>query len=335
MATPEELAQLVQQEHTDEISALEEGAIAVLLAGTGVQFERLIRRTLTAWTVAFGSPDALAASGATLNRLMASVRSAVRRIVGDLGKRAVTALTEVLPSIAQSAARQGTQFVVAASGRPFRQPPTRVAASVSAGAAVMADAVDEQVSRSLAALKTRAVRRWSDVLTGIGIARSATSTVERHVATAVTEVVNDTLQMTVRTVGGMRLWIAEADACVTCSAYSGLLADAGASFPGGLSWDPSRRTDGADRIDLPPLHPRCRCRVLPWLPRWSAGEVPLPLHLQRQARSNIAHGHARPSESRAARVRAAAELLRSGVDLPPDVRAAAQRAVRDRRFAAA
>ncbi|MFI6140323.1 hypothetical protein ACIBCC_19310 [Streptomyces griseus] len=335
MATPEELAQLVQQEHTGEISALEEAAIAALLAGTGVQFERLIRRTLTAWTVAFGSPDALAASGAALNRLMASVRSAVRRIVGDLGKRAVAALTEVLPSIAQAAARQGAQFVVAASGRPFRQPPARVPSSVPTSAAAMADAVDEQVSRSLAALKTRTVRRWSDVLTGIGIARSATSAVERHVATAVTEVVNDTLQMTVRMVGGMRLWIAEADACVTCSAYSGLLADAGASFPGGLSWDPSRRNDGADRIDLPPVHPRCRCRVLPWLPRWSAGEVPLPLHLQRQARSNIARGHARPSESRAARVRAAAELLRSGVDLPPDVRAAAQRAVRSRRFAAA
>lgn len=335
MATPEELAQLVQQDHTDEIGALEEAAIVALLAGAGVQFERLVRRTLTAWTVAFGSPDAPAAPGAALNRLMASVRSVVRRIVGDLGRRAAVALAEVLPSIAQAAARQGAQFVVAASGRPFRQPPARVSSSVSTGAADMADAVGEQVSRSLAALKTRTVRRWSDVLTGIGIARSVTSTVERHVVTAVADVVNDTLQMTVRMVGGMRLWIAEADACVTCSAYSGLLADAGTPFPGGLSWDPGQRTDGADRIDSPPVHPRCRCRVLPWLPRWSAGQVPLPLYLQRQARSNIAHGHARPSESRAARVRAAAELLRSGVDLPPDVRAAAQRAVRNRRFAAA
>ncbi|NEE55358.1 hypothetical protein G3M55_63600, partial [Streptomyces sp. SID8455] len=73
MAAPEELAQLVQQDHTDEIAALEEAAITALLAGTGAQFERLIRRTLTAWTVAFGSPDALATPGAALNRLMASV----------------------------------------------------------------------------------------------------------------------------------------------------------------------------------------------------------------------------------------------------------------------
>lgn len=335
MATPEELAQLVQQDHTDEIGALEEAAVAALLAGTGVQFERLIRKKLTAWTVAFGSPDALATPGATLNRLMASVRSVVRRIVGDLGKRAAAALTEVLPSIARAATQQGAVFVRAASGRPFQQPPARVPSRMKARATAVADAVDEQVLRSLTALRARTVRRWSDVLTGIGIARSVTSTVERHVATAVTDVVNDTLQMTVRMVGGMRLWIAEADACVTCSAYSGLLADAGTPFPGGLSWDPGQRTADANRIDSPPVHPRCRCRVLPWLPRWSAGQVPLPLHLQRQARSNIAHGHARPSESRAARIRAAAELLRSGVDLPPDVRAAAQRAVRNRRFTAA
>ncbi|MEU1088958.1 hypothetical protein ABZ401_19345 [Streptomyces sp. NPDC005892] len=335
MGRPEELARLVQVDHTDEISALEETLLARILGGLAAKFEQLTGRSLKAWTVAFGSPDAPAVPGAALTRLLASVRAAVRRLVGDLGSRAATALTDTLPSIAAAAAQQGSAFVRAAAGHTARQATPRIPGRLKARATTMRDAADERVRGSLAALRARTVRRWSDVATGIGHARAAVSTVEQHVATAVNEVVNETLATTVRMVGEMRLWIAEADACVTCSAYSGLVVDIDAAFPGGLSWDPVQRVASAPAVISPPVHPRCRCRVLPWSARWETGAVPLPLHLQRQGRRNIAYGRARPSETRSARIRAAAELLRSGVDLPPDVRAAAQRAVRNRRFAAA
>lgn len=335
MATPEDLARLVQGDHTDEVGALEEALLASLLGGIAAQFEKLTGKALAAWTTAFGSPDALAVPGAALNRLMASVRAAVRRIVGDLGSRARAALLDALAPVASVAARQAAEFVREASGRSFRQPAVRIPDALRARASVMADAVDDRVRQSLAGLRARAVSRWSDVVTSIGIARGAVATVEQHVTTTINETVNEALQVAVRTVGAMRLWIAEADACVTCSAYSGLVVNVGTGYPGGLSWDPNQRAATAPAVQSPPLHPRCRCRVLPWVARWETEEIPLPLVLQRQARSNIAHGRARPSESRSARVRAAAELLRSGVDLPPDVRAAARRAVRNRRFAAA
>lgn len=335
MAAPEELARLVQEDHTDEIVKLEEALLVRIVGGIAQRFEKLIRKTLKAWTVAFGGPFAPAVPGPALTRLLALVRSAVRRITGGLGERAQSVLVDALASVAVVAARQAGEFVHAASGRTLRLGRVRPSRDVRQRAAGVAAAVDDRVRRSLGALQSRVVQRWSDVLTAVGTARGTVATVEQHVATTVNETVNETLAAAVRTVGFMRLWITEADACVTCSAYSGLTVDSGKAFPGGLSWDPQQTASRAPSVQSPPLHPRCRCRVLPWTPRWETGAVPLPLTLQRQARSNIAHGRARPSESRSARVRAAAELLRSGVDLPPDVRAAAQLAVRRRRFAAA
>lgn len=335
MATPDELARLVQQDHTDEITLLEEALLARILGGTQRQFEKLTRKTMAAWTITFGGPFAPAIPGPALNRLLASVRSAVRRITGGLGERAQSLLADALIPVATVAARQAGEFVRAASGRPSRQGSVRPSRELRQRAGAVAAAVDDRVRRSLDALRAGAILRWSDVLTAMGTARGVVAAVQQHVATTVNEAVNETLAGTVRAVGFMRLWIAEADACVTCSAYAGLTVDSGRDFPGGLSWDPQQAVGRAPVVKSAPIHPRCRCRVLPWTPLWEVGEAPLPLALQRQARSNIAFGRARPSESQSARVRAAAELLRSGVDLPPDVRAAARRAVRNRRFAAA
>jgi hypothetical protein len=335
MATPEELARLVQQDHTQEVTGLEQGLLAVILGDIDARFTTLVAGTVAAWTTAFGAPDALAVPGVALRRLLAAVRSAVRRIIGDLGERAAVALVDALPSVAAVAVRQSAAFVRAASGRPSRTVPSRANRGLIAHAGAVADAVAERLGRALAALRTPEVQRWSDVVTAVGIARGSTSTVRQHVVTTISETVNDVLHRSVLRLDARQLWIAEADACVNCSAYSGLTVAAGAPFPGGLSWDPHQRHTAAPGVDHPPLHPHCRCRAVPWMPLWEVGEVPLPLYLQRQARSNIAHGLAGPNESRAARVRAAVELLGSGVALPPDVRAAARRAVRNRRFAAA
>jgi hypothetical protein len=60
--------------------------------------------------------------------------------------------------------------------------------------------------------------------------------------------------------------------------------------------------------------------------------VPFPLALQREAHRSLGYGTARPSESRAARLRAARELLRTEPDLLPAVEARARAALRTGRF---
>jgi hypothetical protein len=92
---------------------------------------------------------------------------------------------------------------------------------------------------------------------------------------------------------------------------------------------------GADPIDGPPLHPHCRCRTVPWNTRWRPAGVPFPLALQREAHRSIAYGAGRPSESRAGRLRAVRELLRTEPDLLPAVEARARQALRTNRFQAA
>jgi hypothetical protein len=63
--------------------------------------------------------------------------------------------------------------------------------------------------------------------------------------------------------------------------------------------------------------------------------VPFPLALQREAHRSIAYGAGRPSESRAGRLRAVRELLRTEPDLLPAVEARARQALRTNRFQAA
>lgn len=53
----------------------------------------------------------------------------------------------------------------------------------------------------------------------------------------------------------------------------------------------------------------CRCRIVPWMPDWDTGPGTLPDLLRDQAWRSIATGRGRPTESRAARRRAAQALL--------------------------
>jgi hypothetical protein len=79
----------------------------------------------------------------------------------------------------------------------------------------------------------------------------------------------------------------------------------------------------------------CRCRAVPWNQQWAADGVPFPLALQREAQRSVAYGRTTGTESRASRVRAAAELLRTQPGLLPAVEARARTAVRTGRFQAA
>ncbi|MFI8351318.1 hypothetical protein [Streptomyces sp. NPDC085596] len=332
----ERLLRLVQGEHTDQVVDLENQITGRALRGSDRAFEELIRRTLEAWTRAFGGPNYQAVPGNLLRRIIAAARAAASRLLDSIGERAPAALTDGLGPALALGVRQGGEFVRAVTGRRRRDPRVpSVSRALRDEARRVRDLVAERRDRTLHLLHEDRVSRWSHMLAGLGAARAVLPAVRAHVAWVVNTALHEGLQAVVRATAPLRLWVSEADACVRCLAYTGRTAKAGASFPGGLSWDPRQRQARADGVDGPPLHAHCRCRCVPWDDAWAASGVPFPLALQREAHRSIGYGQARPSESRTARLRAARELLRTEPDLLPAVEARARRALRTGSFAPA
>lgn len=335
MADPAALAALVQGEHTDAVKAVEDRVYEEAAADTDARFEELVRRALVAWVAAFGAVEAAAVPGAALNRLLAAVRAAVRRLLDAVGRRAPRALDAALAGAVTLGGVQGAEFARAAKGRRVSGVPARPTRRLRDAAAELGGLITAQRDRALGVLAARRVRRWTDVLTAVGAARGALARVRAHIAWVIGVAVNEGLAAGIRAAGVRKLWVAEATACVTCAAYSGMVVDADADFPGGLSLDPQARTYFPDPIPGPPRHPHCRCRVVAWHDSWTPrGEVPLPEWLRREAAIAVARGWSPASESTASRVRAVRELLRQGAPLPPHVLRVARTAARTGRFPA-
>ncbi|MEV6014730.1 hypothetical protein [Streptomyces sp. NPDC051997] len=332
----ERLARLVQGEHTDAVIALEDHVAGRALGAGDRAFEELIRRTLQAWTTAFGGPNYAALPGDVLRRISAAARAAASRILDGIADRAPGALADGLRPAVTMGVTQGTAFVRAASGRRRREPqiPT-VSRVLRDQARHIRDMVTERRDRALHLMHPDRVTRWSHLLAGLGAARAALPAVRAHIAWVINTAVHEGLDVVVRAMAPMRVWVAEADACVRCLAYTGRTVKAEEPFPGGLSWDPRQRGPRQPGIEGPPLHPHCRCRAVPWDDTWTTDGTPFPLALQREAHRLIAYGPGRPSESRAARVRAVRELLRTTDDLLPAVESHARTVARTGRYAAA
>lgn len=330
------LMSLVQDDHTGEVVDLESQIAGRALRGTDRAFEELIRRILDAWTRAFGGPSQAALHGGALRQILATAHAAVRRLLGDVADRAPSALADGLGPALAMGVRQGAAFVRAASGRRHPSPVVPSAGRVlRAEARRVRDMVTERRDRALFLLHPDRVHRWSQMLAGLGAARAAGPAVRAHIAWVINTAVHEGLDAVVRATAPLRLWVSEADACVRCLAYTGRTVAVDEAFPGGLSWDPRQRAGRAAGVEGPPLHSHCRCRAVPWDDAWTTEGVPFPLALQREAHRSIAYGRARPSESRAARLRAVRELLRTEPDLLPAVEARARTALQAGRFAPA
>lgn len=332
----DDLLRLVQDTHTGEVAALEDDISTAGVGGAERALARLVETALKAWTLAFGGPGRPALAGESLRRLLAAARAAVRRILDGLGLRATAALTPRLGEAVALGAQQGAAFVAAAAGRRVRVPSaSQVSRALGEEAARLAGLVSVRRDRALHLLRRGAVSRWSQVLDGLGAARSAVALVRSHIAWVVGSAVAEGLDAAARSAGTVRLWVSEADACVRCLAYTGRIVQQDEAFPGGLSWDPRQRRTDAPQVSGPPLHPHCQCRTVPWSDRWPADGIPFPEALRREAQRSLGYGRARPSESGVARIRAARELLRTVPDLLPAVEARARTAVRTGRFPAA
>lgn len=329
------LLRLVQDDHTGEVIDLENRIARAAIGSGDSLFAELIRRTLTAWTRAYGGVDQPGTPGDVLRRILAAARAAVRRILDTISPRSLSALEGSLGEALKLGVRQGGEFVRAATGRRRRGVAVpQVGRALRDEARHLGELVAQRRDRALHLLHPDRVSRWTHLLAGLGAARAALPAIRAHIAWVVNAAVHEGLDAVVRASAKTRLWVSEADACVRCLAYTGRTAPVGEPFPGGLSWDPRqrRRTPG---VDGPPLHAHCRCRAVPWSDSWNADGTSFPLALQREAHRSLAYGTARPTESRAARLRAARELLRTEPDLLPAVEARARTALRTGRFAPA
>lgn len=329
MARDEELLALVQGEHTDAARALEGEALA---DATGDAEERLValaREMVAAWVRAFGGPRTRASDETVVQRLIRTLREALRRLLAGIAGRTPAVLERALPSAVTLGAEQSAE-VLALLRRPLPRVSPEPSEELRAEAAEVPELTATETAAALALLTAPLVAATglTGLLAGVGRARTAVSRIRARMAAVLGRAVNEGLTASVRAAGGQKLWVAERDACTACAAYAGRTAAVGEEFPGGLDWDPQRR-GATGALLMPPRHPHCRCRVIPWLPRWAPG---LPNLIAQQAGQAVAAGQFRPGDSQASRIRAAREVLRSGAELPGPVRRLAADAVRAGRF---
>jgi hypothetical protein len=309
-ATPQQLAALVQDQQATEAATLEEGTAEQADSGAGTELAALVTVALTAWIAAFGTLTA-AGAGVKLAALLAGLRADVDRGGRGLGARSQRALEDALGGATRLGARHAADFLTLASGRHHAIPDAGVPDEAARAAAFLSGAVTEQLRLAARLLSPRMVSGsgWRGVLAGIGAARRAVTLVRQTIAWTIHRAINSGAAQVADHYGARLLWITEPDACVTCLAYAGHLSTEDGRFPGGLSMDPAARSTSKAALDGPPAHVNCRCRAVPWLPAWDTGDGSLPALLRDQAWRSVAAGRGRPSESRAARRRAAQALL--------------------------
>lgn len=280
--TATSLADLIQQQQIDDATAYERQVQDQAVGDSHDLLAEAITAATALWLAAFGSAAA-AGTGAALAKVLRGAGQAVSSALLGLGSRVRSVLLASVGEARNLGRAQAGAVLRAAGVRMPRLPRARRDRAVARDAAALQQAVDDvlgQARRLLAAGPDRLV----DVLTVIGVARAAVNRARAAVAWHIHRAVDQGAADIATAKGLGRLWVAEADACPQCSAYSGEFAAAGEEFEGGLSFDPHQRGRGPDTVPGPPLHPHCRCRAVPWSMGW---KIPLPGLLKTRARASV------------------------------------------------
>lgn len=250
----------------------------------------------------------------------------------------VEALEEVVPEV-QDRLRAGAREALTHGFRVAREeavaagakPPalTKRERALSAIVETRIDMVPVIVRTKVAKSKVliRHSTTMSDVLESLAVAQQAQTSSVSIARQVTNESSNDALTtISHKTSDLVSVWRAERDACVHCLAYQGHT-DTGSGYPKGLTFGDTPIKDGI--VHRPPLHPNCRCTQ-----SLVHKDVVAPLSkaLKREAKRSVLRGWSRPSESEAARLKAAKRLVSQGNTLPKSVNAYAEAAIRAGEF---
>ncbi|KPM55746.1 hypothetical protein CcI49_03335 [Frankia sp. CcI49] len=281
------------------------------------------------WLRAFGALEAPAGPGVV--GLLSSLRTALAGAFAGAADIATRALSAALVRARALGVRQAREQLP-----PGADPPVPAPGGATPGAraalAPVAAMVGEQQVAALALLRPELVRAsgYSALEMALGQARRAVTRLETHTAVVVVSAVDDAVAEVSQAAGMRRVWVAERDACLACTRLAGVVCDADGTWSKTATYgDTAPKVAGA--LKGAPRHPRCRCHTIPYAPDrdadWAAA-------LRREAVRSVLRGWSLPSESGAARVRAADRLLAtiSPAGAPASVRQVAARAVREGHF---
>lgn len=169
------------------------------------------------------------------------------------------------------------------------------------------------------------------------ITRVVENRIARYFGDAIDDSFSNEMFGTLRSVDGPldvppeKLWVPERDACRHCLAYAGEFEKLNEGFAEGLTFGDKPLTPsawGGGQIRKPPIHPHCRCDIVPYDSARDIGPVTQAEALKREAQRSILRGWALDSESQPARLRAAERLLRADPAMPATVKDIARRALR-------
>lgn len=161
--------------------------------------------------------------------------------------------------------------------------------------------------------------------------RQAHLALQAQAATAINQAASAGADYVARATGAPGLmWVSERSGCLGCAALAGQVIDLGEGFSGDRTWG-DRPIAWIGYNGRPPRHPRCRCRTAPWYGGQASQDAAAAL--RREAQRSILRGWSLPSESEAARLRAAQRLLDSTeLDMPISVRRYAEQALAEGTF---
>lgn len=226
----------------------------------------------------------------------AEVRALASKL--DTSPAQVNAAKALLPAAALGDARVKAKTKV--------QLPSKAAVKALTGAqAKPRAAVAESLTRA-AGLDLGTVAGVLGVLGPLGASVNAMKGAASY---AVNAAANEALASAAEQADEKVVFIAERDACVDCITRGG-------------------DTGEAALTDPPPLHPWCRCEL------GTYDDPAVPLAMKRESVRSVLRGFSLPSESNAARLRAAQQMLRKGPVAPASVKRYAAAAIKSGKFGA-
>jgi len=273
----------------------------------------------------------------------------VQILVTELETVAAYDPTPQLQQFAAQAAAQGLEYANRYLADPVAADTIELPTVLTQAIEAVPETMAQSVADTTAFAEQLPITGWDDLVTAMGKANQAATSLERSSTWAVNKASSDAVRQVAVNKGASLLWVSEPDACVICLALSGHIIDpmSGDGFDEEATFGkPGSAPDvypPGEPLMSPPRHISCRCHPELWFgPHVPVGgpeenslynrpgvgaNVDLPAALRREAKRSIVYGWSLPSESGSVRLDAAARLLQRGAGLPKSVEERGHRAV--------